>query len=132
MFDKICTKCGVLNPVTKFGKHKGNPDGLTYYCKPCINARNLKFNKTTAGRWRYRKYDAARKGREFRITQEQYRKVIEAPGGCYLCGDTTVQLGLDRIDNSRGYTQDNIAPCCPPCNVSKGDKTLEEWKRKSG
>ena len=130
MIDKECSKCNELKFLTEFGKHKGNKDGLTYYCKECISNRNLKFNKSIAGQWRYRKYDAARKEREFQITQDQYQEIVTNPKGCYLCGDTAVQLGVDRIDNSKGYTVDNIAPCCSPCNTSKGTKTLQEWKRK--
>ena len=131
MIDKECSNCNELKPRNEFGKHKGNKDGLTYYCRACINNRNLKFNKTVAGQWRYRKYDASRKGREFKITQEQYEMIVKDSTGCYLCGNNKVQLGLDRVDNSRGYTIDNIAPCCSPCNTSKGALTLQEWERKN-
>jgi hypothetical protein len=130
MRDKNCSKCSELKPVSEFGKHKGNKDGLTYYCKGCVNSRNLKFNKTIAGRWRYRKYDAGRKGREFSITQEQFEAIATTPEGCYLCGTTASQLSLDRVNNLRGYTIDNVAACCWPCNASKGASTLEEWKKK--
>ena len=118
MIDKECSNCNKLKPKTRFGKHKGNKDGLTYSCK------------TIAGRWRYRKYDAGRKGREFSITQEQFEALTTNPVGCYLCGTTASQLSLDRVNNLRGYTIDNVAACCWPCNASKGASTLEEWKKK--
>ena len=131
MTHKECSKCNELKQRDEFGKHKGNKDGLTYYCRSCINERNLKFNKTIAGRWRYRKYDAGRKRREFKITQEQFETLVTNPAGCYLCGTTALRLSLDRVDNLRGYTIDNVAACCSPCNASKGDSTLEEWKERN-
>lgn len=27
--------------------------------------------------------------------------------------------GYDRIDNDKGYTKDNISPCCFRCNIMK-------------
>lgn len=33
--------------------------------------------------------------------------------------------GLDRIDNAKGHTHDNIVPCCSTCNMMKGTLTLE-------
>jgi hypothetical protein len=27
--------------------------------------------------------------------------------------------GLDRIDSSKGYTRDNVEPCCVICNTMK-------------
>lgn len=35
--------------------------------------------------------------------------------------------GLDRIDNTVGYLDGNIAPCCKQCNVAKQDFTHQEF-----
>jgi hypothetical protein len=35
--------------------------------------------------------------------------------------------GIDRIDNSRHYTADNIVACCSRCNEAKMDLTLEQF-----
>jgi hypothetical protein len=32
--------------------------------------------------------------------------------------------GLDRIDSDKGYTLDNVVPCCRNCNRAKSDLTL--------
>lgn len=35
--------------------------------------------------------------------------------------------GLDRLDSSRGYTIDNVVPCCPRCNYAKNTMTVDEF-----
>lgn len=47
-------------------------------------------------------------------------------GQCHYCGDTK-RLGLDRIDNSKGHTKDNVVLCCYECNIARGNNfTYEE------
>jgi hypothetical protein len=36
-----------------------------------------------------------------------------------------VYNGIDRLDNTKGYTIDNIVPCCYKCNVLKKDFTID-------
>lgn len=43
--------------------------------------------------------------------------------------------GLDRVDSLKGYTIDNIVPCCIKCNMAKQDRSLEDfykWVNKIG
>ena len=35
--------------------------------------------------------------------------------------------GIDRVDNSRGYEEDNVVPCCKNCNAAKRDRTADEF-----
>ena len=35
--------------------------------------------------------------------------------------------GLDRVDNTRGHSKDNVVPCCIDCNKSKLDRSQEEF-----
>lgn len=47
---------------------------------------------------------------------------------CFYCGDTE-RIGLDRIDNTKGHTKDNVVPCCYACNCARNDNfTHEEMK----
>ena len=42
---------------------------------------------------------------------------------CVYCGKQGIgKVGANRIDNSKGHTQDNVEPCCPSCNSSLGNK----------
>ena len=64
-------------------------------------------------------YKGAAKHRklEFAITLEQFMQFWQSK--CYYCNDTIERAGLDRIDNERGYTLDNIISCCAICNRMK-------------
>lgn len=57
---------------------------------------------------------------------------------CHYCGTlpsreevspsgVLVYNGLDRLDNSLGYTQENTVPCCFRCNHAKSDLSLEDF-----
>lgn len=43
-------------------------------------------------------------------------------GPCHYCGneDLGAGLGLDRLDNARGYDEGNLVPCCARCNEARG------------
>ena len=67
------------------------------------------------------KSDAKRKG-YFNINFDQYTKLIN--NVCHYCKKTLKEEkghSLDRIDNSKGYTLDNVLPCCGFCNKLRGN-----------
>lgn len=35
--------------------------------------------------------------------------------------------GLDRIDSSKNHSDDNVVPCCYPCNTAKNSMTREQF-----
>lgn len=43
---------------------------------------------------------------------------------CHYCTGSLNEYGhsLDRKDNSKSYTVDNVVPCCTDCNRTKGDR----------
>ena len=84
------------------------------------------------------KRSAKQRNLEFALTKEQARKLFE--GDCFYCGQnpqarpTSQNLhgtyswnGIDRVDNSKGYTVDNTVSCCKVCNFAKRDSTKEEF-----
>jgi hypothetical protein len=57
--------------------------------------------------------------------------VSEADSTCHYCGDQGETMCADHVvPLSRGGTneRDNLVCCCIPCNSSKADRLLSEWK----
>lgn len=56
--------------------------------------------------------------------------LIQEP--CYYCGNEVkfpeTRNGLDRLDNSKGYIENNVVPCCYPCNIAKHEMSENEFK----
>ena len=44
------------------------------------------------------------------------------PNGVY------VYNGIDRVDNTQGYTIDNVVACCASCNMGKRTMTISEFR----
>lgn len=42
-------------------------------------------------------------------------------------GNDFIYSGIDRVDNSIGYTEGNVVPCCITCNKAKSKQTSEEF-----
>jgi hypothetical protein len=86
------------------------------------------------------KKGAKKRDLEWNLTDEQVRSLITQ--SCYYCGKKPMQTngigsrlngvffynGLDRVNNSLGYTIDNVVPCCKFCNRAKDVMTIDEFK----
>jgi hypothetical protein len=107
----------------------------------CFNADKQRLEGSTAAAnalYSSRRADARRRFLEFSLTKKEYKKIISQP--CYYCNsdpaneygsnmynENVTYQGIDRIDNSRGYTVDNCRPCCKFCNMSKSTQTETEF-----
>jgi len=60
---------------------------------------------------------AYRRGMDFDLTIEFVELVAQSP--CIYCGSNGAPSELDRKNNLRGYTQDNVVPACRRCNTTK-------------
>jgi len=81
-------------------------------------------------RSRQRKFD-------FSLSKEVFAQLMDEP--CYYCGGKPVNTfiqhgrqlrpyqGIDRKDNSKGYTPENCVPCCIVCNKMKKAKNHDEF-----
>ena len=65
---------------------------------------------------------AARRGIEWSLSLEFFERHIDN-GRCLYCHGSIPEVGhgLDRIDNSIGYIEANVVPCCTRCNLMRGD-----------
>ena len=74
---------------------------------------------------------AEKKELPFDISKETFSHNTDLP--CYLCGkevSDTHSNGIDRLDNSKGYTLDNIRSCCGICNYMKKNYEYDEVIKK--
>lgn len=84
------------------------------------------------------KSTAAKKKREFKLTQLEFNKLITS--NCFYCSripSNTIYNynkkssfnynGVDRIDSSRGYTTDNVLSAYKNCNKAKNNLTLNQF-----
>ncbi len=78
-------------------------------CNKAIKSKNIKFNL---------------------IQLKAFENYII--GTCFYCGLKPqfphTRNGIDRVDSSKGYTEDNCVSCCKFCNYAKNDYTLEIFK----
>jgi len=91
--------------------------------------RRLKSSYTVAYKFATLRARCKRLGMLMTIPRDIFTEIISMP--CEYCGGSLPKAGygLDRKDNSLGYTSENSVPCCTRCNTMKGALlTYEEMK----
>lgn len=96
-----------------------------YEARQDIKNRRAEYSKTPKSRYVHYRLDAHRKNRDFQLTMEQFMQFWDAT--CHYCGDQIMGVGIDRVDSTKGYTLDNVVPCCAHCNRIKLDYSKEEF-----
>ena len=91
----------------------------------CVRKRNDRNNHTMLAKWWNTKRSAVKRGLVFELTREQFANLIAGQRCVYgnAAHDARadgMHLGLDRKDNSIGYTAGNCVPCCDRHNKMKG------------
>ncbi len=73
---------------------------------------------------------AKQRGKDWTLSEKQYNKLINDV--CFYCSHENgveTGVGLDRLDNTRGYHIDNVVNCCALCNYTRADRfSVEEMK----
>ena len=124
------------------------PTGTTVSCG-CVSREKNKerwtgntFRRLKPGEanrnWVFKRYqlDAIAKNKEFLLTREQFTALTSQP--CFYCDSEPqakalnafshgayIYNGIDRADNSLGYTIDNCVPACRVCNSLKNGITRD-------
>jgi hypothetical protein len=124
-------------------------NGIKARKKSYKNLLNKGYYENGNGKYNNLKQSALKRGYEFNLTENELKKfLIETPEVCFYCGIPIEEylklradilkesksklyktmlyrargtvLSIDRIDNEKGYSLDNIVKCCWICNSIKG------------
>ena len=126
--NKSCGECGHLNwkglCPTNTCKIRGHVDQLCDACKNLRRKYDSEYSVKINSRWKSAKSAAKRRKISFSFSLEEYTKAIEPE--CYYCNGefntpSKCGVGLDRLDNSKGYDIENVVSCCTTCNYLRGD-----------
>ena len=129
-----CNRCERVYPDTSefFGINRSH--GRIYYYRACRGCRRKAARQPYKERCRnfgFRVNRIQRSSRERGIewgydNPEDLREFWDAP--CHYCGGEVEQhLGLDRIENDKGYIPGNVVQCCWTCNRMKWEHSVDEW-----
>jgi hypothetical protein len=152
--NRTCKECGGTEPdVTFYIKKEGERYYYRFICMECEAKRKKEFPKFREEKKRgdrkrsgdknkkkrrdpryraqiivkdYKSYDKKKK-RDNDLTVEFVKSLIS--NGCSYCGDTELQMSLDRIDNNLGHLQSNVNAACRRCNWLRRDMPYEAWMR---
>jgi hypothetical protein len=121
-------KCGFIRRV------RGSRllDGSVRACSTCALKAGRKKQKASL-RARYGdpkltemfhtyKCNARRKGYKFDLSKIDFDFLVKS--ACNYCGETPSN-GVDRENNSVGYTNKNSVSCCSQCNYAKRDQNAD-------
>lgn len=76
----------------------------------------ISATKTVSAKFNQYKFSAKRRGYIFTLSLVKFTEIFL--GKCGYCGEDNAR-GIDRVDNSMGYTEINSKPCCEMCNKLK-------------
>ncbi len=135
---KECSRCHNIKPKTMFYSGRSQTDGLSSYCKPCSKIIKTNYLKQDLRRFLLSsaKYRAKKKHLPFSLTKED----IIIPKKCPIFniplhysegGKTDNSPTIDRINNSNGYTKENIVVISYKANRIKNNATIDELRKLS-
>ena len=112
----------------------------TKYTAGYIDNREVALAKLLYGKLKQRHTQKLGDVEETLITFDDFVNLIKKP--CFYCGAkessfitdrrdgiTTLKYnGLDRVDSSLGYRENNVVSACSWCNIAKGEMSVDEFK----
>jgi len=122
---KTCRSCAVEQLMTDFPVLSSSLDGRHSWCRACMNRASSLSRKTQHGRYLTYVGSTRTTGRTALPEDVWERLVVGKP--CFYCGGPNETLGLDRVDSSKDYFEDNCVSACFICNKMKGTQSVEEF-----
>ncbi len=102
-------------------------------CAECMRiqrrARHAAIGEAVGSKYATKRYQAMQQGVEFTLTEIQYGHLLTLPcvyAYTAINGPTRASVGIDRRDNTQGYTYENSQPCCGKHNLFKSDMLSHE------
>ena len=117
---RFCTICKTYKSQNEFSRRGSGTSG---WCKKCAG----KKIRVPRNRFSMARSSAKKSGHSFDLSFDQWFELVKK--SCIYCGGRLPDAGsgLDRKDNAREYTIDNVVPCCTICNKTKSNVfTYEE------
>ncbi len=154
MITRKCFACKKKKPLTEFVKCNEKRNGKFrvpyrrgYQCILCNREACRSYHRRPEIKKRYKEYylkhrsllhsrylcgiwSAKKRNLPFTLTYKQYTELVRT-AKCHYCYNSlpTYGVGLDRINGSRGYSINNIIPCCTSCNMIRGKNlTMKEME----
>ncbi|MEK6935560.1 MAG: hypothetical protein AABW67_02140 [Nanoarchaeota archaeon] len=105
-------------------------------CSKCANHRMSGVNsgqyKHGSIRYPEYRYNAKKRGIDFKITVEQFKEITSKP--CHYCNGFSIDRnpksrgnGIDRKDSDIGYEIKNCVSCCATCNFVKNNMGYKDF-----
>jgi hypothetical protein len=135
--------CGNEYTAYIFNIRKGNTQSCGCLARELRRARNQAravYGRTArAGILNSYRTKASLRGYAWELTDEDFDRLTSSR--CSYCGCVPsnvrsagkgvgdfVYSGIDRVDNTKGYTPANTASCCKACNTAKSAMSLAEFE----
>ena len=105
---KRCTLCGEIKPVSEFSRDKRHRNGLTSWCRVCINARHVEHRRSLEPREPTTEPKRCAKCGEIKPASEFYRSLTASDGRkswCKACHNACTVAGeIERLRKHREQT----------------------------
>ena len=142
---KTCNKCKIPKELTEFHKNKASKDGYRYSCKDCKakiakKARRTKQGVITTIYGHQQGHSITRGHKPPTYTNKQLQDWLQNDKKFGQIYDKWVESGytksmkpsVDRLDDSKGYSFDNIQLTTWGENKAKGHRDMRKGKIKHG
>lgn len=126
-------KCDCGNETIRSYARLGRLYDNTHISCGCMAKKQYRHSDMLNYVYRMYKRNAYKRKYAWLISEEETDTLIKS--ACFYCGTPPNNTyyyakefkysGIDRIDNTQGYSIDNVIPCCGPCNRMKMDYTQE-------
>lgn len=109
-------------------KRPGNNQNVMEYLKTrprYVPLTAKEKQRTFAAKYANYKYKAIGRGLEWSLSKAEFACLWGK--SCWYCGSAVETIGIDRLDNSKGYFIQNVMPCCKTCNWMKQQMTHKQF-----